>query len=152
MSFHSNFSNLMVANVSVDPDSLSSLSSFMDSEDLNDAPFSACDSPPDLLPTSILTLFVIVYLVIIVVALLGNLLVILVIWADRKMRTVTNVLLVSLAGSDALIAGLNMPFQLKFLIENEWTMGEGLCKFTNYIQGVVVVTSIFTLTGIAIDR
>lgn len=47
---------------------------------------------------------------------------------------------------------LNMPFQLRFHLTNEWTMGGGLCKFTNYIQGVTIVASIFTLTGVAADR
>ena len=47
---------------------------------------------------------------------------------------------------------LNMPLQLWFHLTNEWTLGEVMCKFTNYVQGVTIVASILTLTGIAADR
>ena len=92
------------------------------------------------------------YVTIIVLALIGNTTVIVVIAINKKLRTVTHMYLMSLAASDLAIAGLNMPFQLLFYLENEWTCGEVLCKLSNYIQGVVVVASILTLSGIAIDR
>lgn len=112
--------------------------------------------PRDLLPgdfpDSIKCLFVITYVIIMLLSVLGNLLVILTIVTNAKMRSITNMFLVSLAVSDLLIATVNMPFQLKFYIQNEWTLGAPLCKFTRYMQGVVIVASIFTLTGIALDR
>ena len=114
--------------------------------------FSHLDYLPDDLPADLKSALVFAYVTIIVMAVLGNLLVIVIIVGHRKMRTVTNVFLVSLAVSDTLIAAVNMPFQLNFYVQNEWTMGETLCKLTKYIQGVVIVSSIFTLTGIAVDR
>jgi len=92
------------------------------------------------------------YSVIIVTALCANTLVVVVITSTRQLQTVTNVFLVSLAVSDSLVAGVNMPFQLLFHLHNEWTLGEPLCKLTNYVQGVVIVSSILTLSGIAVDR
>ncbi len=113
-------------------------------------------SPKDLLPAdlpgSMKAVFLVLYLLIIVLSLVGNVLVVLVVVRNHKMRTVTNTFLVSLAISDLLIAALNMPLQLRFYLQNEWTLGEPLCKFTKYFQGVVIVSSILTLTGIAVDR
>lgn len=104
------------------------------------------------IPDFIKVIFLVAYVSIIVAAVGGNGLVILVVGIHQRMKTVTNVFLVSLSVSDTLIALLNMPFQLQFYLRNEWTMGEALCKLTNYVQGVVVVSTILTLTGISMDR
>jgi len=43
--------------------------------------------------------------------------------------------------------------QLQYLLSDyQWTLGELACKLSGYVQGVVVVTSILTLTAIAVDR
>lgn len=104
------------------------------------------------IPDFIKVIFLVAYVSIIVAAVGGNGLVILVVGIHQRMKTVTNVFLVSLSVSDTLIALLNMPFQLQFYLRNEWSMGEALCKLTNYVQGVVVVSTILTLTGISMDR
>jgi len=111
------------------------------------------DLLPEPLPESALTAFCVLYVTIIVLALGGNCLTVLVVAVNRKMRTVTNVFLVSLAVSDALIAGINMPLQLHvYLLQNEWTLGEVACKLRAYSQGVVIVASILTLTSLALNR
>jgi len=93
-----------------------------------------------------------VYVLVIVTALCFNVLVIVVVTSTRQLRTVTNAFFVSLAVSDSLVAAVNMPVQLRYQLDNEWTLGEPACKLTGYLQGVVVVSSILTLTGIAVDR
>jgi len=94
-----------------------------------------------------------VYTVIIITALCANILVIVVVASSHQLRTnVTNAFFVSLALSDSLVAALNMPVQLLYLLRNDWTLGEPLCKLSGYVQGVVIVSSILTLTGIAVDR
>ena len=111
------------------------------------------DILPEEFDASIKLLFVVLYLVIIVLGFCGNVLVIVVVAVHRQLRTVTNMFIVSLAVSDALIAAFNMPFQLDQYIANfEWKMGEPMCKISRYLQGVVIVCSIQTLTGIAVDR
>lgn len=110
------------------------------------------DRLPDELSKAVKLIFTIAYVTIITLAIGGNLLVITVISKAPAMRTVTNTFLVSLAVSDLCIASINMPFQLRFYLHNEWTLGEALCKFSKYMQGVVIVASILTLTGVAIDR
>lgn len=93
-----------------------------------------------------------VYICIIVVALFGNTVVILVLSKSHRMQTVTNKFLLSLAISDICMASFNMPVMLVFYIKHEWVVGEFMCKFSTYMQGVFIVASIFTLTAIAIDR
>ncbi|ELU06872.1 hypothetical protein CAPTEDRAFT_63664, partial [Capitella teleta] len=110
------------------------------------------DLLPEDLPTSIKCVFIVFYTVIMLLSVFGNLFVIIVIAVNVKMRTVTNTFLVSLAVSDLLIAALNMPLQLKYYVQNEWSLGSEMCKFTKYMQGVTIVASILTLSGIAIDR
>jgi len=110
------------------------------------------DFLPEELPASIRSTFTVFYVVIMLLAVSGNTTTVLVIAVNREMRTVTNIFLLSLAISDALIAVINMPVQLVFYLQNEWTMGEAMCKFSPYLQGVVIVTSILTLTALALDR
>lgn len=110
------------------------------------------DLLPADIPDVIKVIFIVAYVAIIIAAVGGNGLVIIVVGVHQRMKTVTNVFLVSLSVSDTMIALLNMPFQLQFYLRNEWTMGEALCKLTNYVQGVVVVSTILTLTGISVDR
>ena len=101
-------------------------------------------------------IFTVLYLVIICLAVLGNTLVLVVIGCVKRAKTVTDMYIISLASSDFMIATLNMPFQLYFIIANEWLMGGGaglfLCKFSNFVQGVGVFASILTLLFIALDR
>jgi len=117
-----------------------------------DSVFAEFDFMPEDLSESARTAFCVVYVVVIVLGLGGNCMTVLVIGLNRKMRTVTNVFLVSLAVSDALIAGINMPLQLRLYQLNEWTLGEAACKLGAYIQGVVIVASILTLMSLAVDR
>ena len=108
------------------------------------------------LPDYLTVTFIVLYTLIIGLAVIGNVIVILVIGKQRYIRSVTDLYILSLAVSDLLIATLNMPFQLYFVIANEWlaegATGEALCKFTNYVQGVTIVACVLTLTAIAIDR
>jgi len=113
---------------------------------------SESDFLPSELPESVRRVFVVIYTVIIVLGLGGNSITALVVGVNHELRTVTNVFLVSLAASDALIAGVNMPLQLQLIQLNNWSLGETACKLGAYVQGVVIVASIFTLISLAVDR
>ncbi|CAG2186249.1 GPR103 [Mytilus edulis] len=112
--------------------------------------------PDDILPDDLeqnwKTALIITYSLIIIGGIIGNVLVVAVILLNKSMRSVTNVLLVSLAGSDTLIASWNIPIQLVYYVKNEWTMGETLCKGASYLQNVSVVASITTLMVVSIER
>ena len=107
---------------------------------------------PDPLPKSWRYIAAFLYICVIIFAVVGNVLVILVFAKHPVIQTVTNRFLVSLAMSDLCIALLNMPFSLLLYMRNEWLLGEFWCKFSNYLQGVFIVSTIFTLSILAIDR
>lgn len=111
---------------------------------------------PEPLPSNLVVTFIVLYSLIISFAVVGNIVVVIVIGRHRLRRSVTDLYIFSLAVSDILIATLNMPFQLSYVIASEWfaagAAGEFLCKFTNYVQGVTIVSCVLTLTAIAVDR
>ncbi|CAC5402413.1 NPFFR2 [Mytilus coruscus] len=111
---------------------------------------------PEPHPKYLTDIFFVLFVLIIFFSVVGNGLVIAISVKARKLKTVTDIYIMSLAINDLLIATLNMPFQLYFTVVNEWMTGgktgEALCKFTNYIQGCTVISSIFTLLAIAVDR
>lgn len=112
--------------------------------------------PGDILPEDLdegwKTSLLVTYTIIMIGGIIGNILVIAVILLNKTMRSVTNVLLVSLAISDTLIASWNIPIQLVYYTKNEWTMGETLCKSASFLQNVSVVASITTLTAVSVER
>lgn len=111
---------------------------------------------PAPLPKASLEVFMALYILIIILAVLGNSLVLGLIGVVKKARALTDIYIISLASSDLMIATLNMPFQLYHIVANDWmatgNFGSFLCKFTAYVEGVTVVASILTLLFIAIDR
>ncbi|KAF9823753.1 hypothetical protein SFRURICE_017316 [Spodoptera frugiperda] len=65
---------------------------------------------------------------------------------------VTNIFLVNLSAADLLVTGICMPIQLSKAITLVWFYGETVCKIVNYIQGVAVAASVFTITAMSVDR
>ena len=107
---------------------------------------------PPPVPEYIRTIFTVVYSVIMLFALSGNLLVIFVILGEKSLRNVTNMFIISLAISDILIAGINIPLGLLYNFNPEWNHGEILCKSISFATSVNVVASIMTLTAVALER
>ena len=70
------------------------------------------DLLPDDLSRGLKLTFIVAYTTIILMALGGNGLMVAAVIADRRLRTVTNTFMMSLAVSDVLIATVNMPLQL----------------------------------------
>ncbi|KAK3579541.1 hypothetical protein CHS0354_028374 [Potamilus streckersoni] len=97
-------------------------------------------------------LFIFLYILVIFGSVSGNSVIIVVTLCNKAMHRVVNLFFVSLAISDTLVAVCNMPLQLEYYVSNEWNLGEAMCKITSYIQGVCIVTSIFTLTVLATER
>lgn len=65
----------------------------------------------------------------------GNALVVAVLVANRRLRTVTNCFLLSLALSDLLLALCCMPFSLLPAIMGSFVFGEAVCKLMAYLMG-----------------
>ncbi|XP_062612037.1 QRFP-like peptide receptor [Saccostrea cucullata] len=104
------------------------------------------------LPYHLQTIFTVLYATIMVFALSGNTLVIVVILGNKSLRNVTNMFFISLAISDILIAGFNIPVNLLYNFNSIWTFGEVLCKTISFATSMNVVASIMTLTVVALER
>uniref|UniRef100_A0A3B4A6M1 Gastrin/cholecystokinin type B receptor n=1 Tax=Periophthalmus magnuspinnatus TaxID=409849 RepID=A0A3B4A6M1_9GOBI len=92
------------------------------------------------------------YSLIFLISVFGNLLIIIVLALNKRMRTVTNSFLLSLAVSDLMMALFCMPFTLIPNILEDYIFGEAMCKITAYFMGISVSISTFSLVAIAIER
>ncbi|XP_038606635.1 nociceptin receptor [Tachyglossus aculeatus] len=103
------------------------------------------------LPLGIKVTIVVVYLIVCVVGLVGNLLVMYVIIRYTKMKTATNIYIFNLALADALVL-LTLPFQGTDMFLGFWPFGNMLCKIVISIDYYNMFTSTFTLTMMSVDR
>ncbi|XP_062864689.1 tachykinin receptor 3-like [Trichomycterus rosablanca] len=86
------------------------------------------------------------------VALSGNLVVVWIIVAHRRMRTVTNYFLLNSALCDAAMAAFNTLINFIYAAHGDWYFGEGYCRFHNFFPVAAVFASIYSMTAIAVDR
>ncbi|NWI55916.1 NPFF2 protein, partial [Calyptomena viridis] len=112
---------------------------------------------------SVATVFIISYLLIFLLCMVGNGLVCFVILGSKHMRTVTNLFILNLAVSDLLVGIFCMPTTLldNIIADNSnsnacflprWPFGSLMCKMSGTVQGISVSASVFTLVAIAVDR
>ncbi|XP_068710649.1 octopamine receptor beta-1R-like [Montipora foliosa] len=94
-----------------------------------------------------------VYVIIIVTAIGGNLLVCLAISLNKRLQKATNYFIFSLAISDLLTASCSMPFDVQVLLKpNGWKHGEFVCNFWTFVYLIVAPTSLLNLTAVSIAR
>ncbi|XP_024939280.1 tachykinin-like peptides receptor 86C isoform X2 [Cephus cinctus] len=86
------------------------------------------------------------------VAIGGNAIVMWIVLAHRRMRTVTNYFLVNLSLSDLMMAILNCVFNFIFMVNSDWPFGVVYCTVNNFVANVTVASSVFTLMAISLDR
>ncbi|XP_069486745.1 neuropeptide FF receptor 2-like isoform X2 [Ambystoma mexicanum] len=96
--------------------------------------------------------FIISYLFIFLLCMLGNGLVCFIVLTSKHMRTVTNLFILNLAISDLLVGIFCMPTTLLDNIIAGWPFGSTVCTMSGMIQGISVSASVFTLVAIAVDR
>ncbi|KAM6113391.1 LOW QUALITY PROTEIN: substance-P receptor-like [Phoenicopterus ruber ruber] len=97
-------------------------------------------------------LWAVAYALIVVVSVVGNVVVIWIILAHKRMRTVTNYFLVNLAFAEASMSAFNTVVNFTYAIHNEWYYGLVYCKFHNFFPIAAVFASIYSMTAIALDR
>ncbi|RWS07701.1 tachykinin-like peptides receptor 86C, partial [Dinothrombium tinctorium] len=84
-------------------------------------------------------------------AVIGNLLVIWIILAHKKMRTKTNIFLLNLSISDLMMATMNALFNFVFMIKSHWPFGLAYCTVSNFASYLANGLSVFTITATSID-
>lgn len=80
---------------------------------------------------------VLLYALIFVLSICGNALVVAVLLLNRRLRTVTNSFLLSLALSDLMLALCCMPFTLVPNLMGTFIFGKAVCKLMAYLMGTV---------------
>lgn len=98
------------------------------------------------------------YILVILLSLFGNAMVVRVVHKNRRMRTITNYLIINMALADLLTTVFNMLPTTYWIFEglDVWAVGgwvgEALCKLLNFSQSLSISVSVFTLCAIAFDR
>ncbi|KAL4231428.1 5-hydroxytryptamine receptor 4 [Mactra antiquata] len=84
---------------------------------------------------------------------LGNGMVIVAVLTHKRLKTVTNAFVVSLAVADIMVAILVMPFGIYQQFNNKtWKLGRTWCLITTSFDVMFTTTSIFNLSCLAVDR
>lgn len=98
------------------------------------------------------TVRIVLYSLIFLLSVVGNSLIIAVLVRNRRMRTVTNLFLLSLAISDLMVSLVCIPFTLIPNLMRDFIFGTGICKLVMYFMGVSVSISTFNLVAISLER
>ncbi|KAI4878358.1 hypothetical protein NFI96_014000 [Prochilodus magdalenae] len=93
--------------------------------------------------------FILAYLFIFLLCMIGNGVVCLIVLRNRRMWTVTNAFILNLSISDLLVGIFCIPTTL---VDNLITGNNVVCKLSGLVQGMSVCASVFTLVAIAVDR
>lgn len=117
-------------------------------------------TPDSLLPSAnniidnkwVQAVFCVIYTIIFVLGLVGNILVCFVVIRNKAMQTVTNLFISNLALSDILLCVFAVPFTPLYSFRGSWSWGSLLCHIMPFAQGCSVYISTLTLMSIAIDR
>ncbi|KAL1781495.1 C-C chemokine receptor type 8 [Sigmodon hispidus] len=90
------------------------------------------------------------YSILFVLGLLGNSLVILVLVACKKLRSITDIYLLNLAVSDLLFV-FSFPFQTHYMLD-QWVFGAAMCKLVSGFYYIGFFSSMFFVTLMSVDR
>lgn len=95
----------------------------------------------------------VVFSIITICGLIGNLLVLFVIISKRQMRTVINILILNLAFADLLfISFVPLLTAFDYWHYSAWTIGLSACRFMYFIFNITTYVTVFTLVLISIIR
>ncbi|KAM9702958.1 neuropeptide FF receptor 1 [Dama dama] len=97
-------------------------------------------------------MFIVAYVLIFLLCMVGNTLVCFIVLKNRHMRTVTNMFILNLAISDLLVGIFCMPTTLVDNLITGWPFDNATCKMSGLVQGMSVSASVFTLVAIAVER
>jgi hypothetical protein len=83
----------------------------------------------------------------------GNALIVVAVFTHKRLQTITNAFVVSLAIADFMVALLVMPIGIYQQYNNkQWELGATFCKLTTSLDVMFTTTSIMHLSCLAIDR
>lgn len=89
-------------------------------------------------PTLEIALKVTFYVIAIILAVVGNFIVVLILLLNKRMRTTTNILILNLAISDCLVGLFCMWIHLGNEISSQYPFNAFFCKANTFVQGMYV--------------
>ncbi|RWS29452.1 tachykinin-like peptides receptor 86C [Leptotrombidium deliense] len=96
--------------------------------------------------------WILLFSVMLVIAVIGNLTVIWIIMCHKRMRTVTNFFLLNLTIADLMMAVFNAIFNFVFMLQSHWPFGQMYCSINNFVANLTVACSVFTIAATSVDR
>lgn len=98
--------------------------------------------------------FIVIYSIVIVLSIVGNALVCITVYRNKKMHTAVNYYIVNLALCDLLVGAFVMPMKLlELTAPADWNMlNDASCTLMMYIQTVFVFSSVLTLVATCVER
>jgi len=90
--------------------------------------------------------------IVVVGTIVGNVLVCTAVAIVRRLRTPSNLLIVSLAVSDLLVAVMVMPFATMYEVMGRWALGKAICDMWTSLDVLLCTASILNLCAISVDR
>ncbi|GFN84661.1 neuromedin-b receptor [Plakobranchus ocellatus] len=114
----------------------------------NDTVFSRWDMDSKLYSYIVPVLF----FIILIVGLVGNGTLIISVLANKVMRNVPNILIVSLSLGDFLLILVSVPMTATIYTFKNWPYGKAACKANEFMQTLSLGVSVFTLCALSADR
>ncbi|XP_022077168.1 prolactin releasing hormone 2 receptor isoform X2 [Acanthochromis polyacanthus] len=98
-------------------------------------------------------LFIPLYSAVVLIACSGNLLLLFLIWNNKKRHNTTNFLISNLALVDLLMCIFCVPLTASYAFDRRgWVFGSYMCHFVTVMQSAAVYAAVLSLMAIAVDR
>ncbi len=110
------------------------------------------DNAPSRPPIGVAVPFATVMTLLSLITIFGNSLVIYAVRTEKRLQTVSNYFIVSLAVSDFLIGMIVMPLSTVYFVSEDWVLGLVPCQIWLCIDYVSSTASIFNLLVLSLDR
>ncbi|XP_035850857.1 prolactin releasing hormone 2 receptor [Sander lucioperca] len=133
---------------SLSPPISDSSSTFSSSSPFSAPSFSGLDLLSDLKP-----IFIPLYSAVVLVACSSNLLLLFLIWHNKKRHNTTNFLISNLALVDLVMCIFCVPLTASYAFDQRgWVFGPHMCHFVTVMQSAAVYAAVLSLMAIAVDR
>ncbi|XP_074593620.1 tachykinin-like peptides receptor 86C [Brevipalpus obovatus] len=97
-------------------------------------------------------LWTVLFSVVVVSSIAGNIIVIAIILCYQQMRTKTNYFLLNLSVADLMMTITNCMPNFVFMLKGHWPFGATFCVVNNFLGMTFTASSVFTVTATSLDR